>query len=31
MQRSLFLGRGNDGRLEAITQFAEEVAPHFDD
>ena len=25
------LGRGNDGRLEAITRFAEEGAPHFDD
>ena len=23
------LGRGNDGRLEAINRFAEEVAPHF--
>ena len=25
------LGRGNDGRLEAINRFAEEVAPHFED
>ena len=23
------LGRGTDGRLEAINRFAEEVAPHF--
>ncbi|MED5292992.1 MAG: hypothetical protein VYB56_03945, partial [Actinomycetota bacterium] len=24
------LGRGNEGRLEAINRFAEEVAPHFE-
>ena len=23
------LGKGNEGRLEAIQRFAEEVAPHF--
>jgi hypothetical protein len=23
------LGRGNEGRLEAITRFAEEISPHF--
>ena len=23
------LGRGNDGRLDAINRFAEEIAPHF--